>query len=350
MCVCVCVCVCVCAHARPGGVCSRPKPDAALDGTRSAGKSLVADVVLLRALTRRLGAGSHAAGCKAMFVVPFVSLVQQRAAHLRALTADVGGGAGQAAIHVSECYGQKGTTLASPAPEVAVCTIEKANSLLNRLLLGPGGRGVGAIPSGSMEVRSLGLVVIDEMHMVGDKGGRGALLELMASKLAALAPHTHVVALSATLNAESLPILARWLRRRRWTGAASGDVCDFPPKLDDFPPTRWLRRRRCSAGGLDNETVNEGGNEGAEGLDQRRDRAALKEEAYDCDDAALFSTTFRPVQLREYYVVDGLVRPVAALAGMGSAGGRGGGGAGARRVAYRCGKKADQDGLAGHAL
>ena len=85
-------------------------------------------------------------------------------------------------------------------------------------------------------------------------------------------------------------------------------------------------------------------------MDQRRDRVALKEEAYDCDDAALYSTTFRPVQLREYYVVDGLVRPVAALAGMGSAGGRGGGGAGGRRVAYRCGKKADPDGLAVHAL
>ena len=25
-------------------------------------------------------------------------------------------------------------------------------------------------------------------------------------------------------------------------GAASGDVCDFPPKLDDFPPTRAEER------------------------------------------------------------------------------------------------------------
>ena len=53
--------------------------------------------------------------------------------------------------------------------DIAICTIEKANSLVNRLME-------------EKKVSSLGVVVVDEMHMIGD-GHRGYLLELMLSKI-----------------------------------------------------------------------------------------------------------------------------------------------------------------------
>ena len=54
--------------------------------------------------------------------------------------------------------------------DVAVCTIEKANSLLNRLL------------EEKKALSSLGIVVVDEMHMIGDPH-RGYLLELFLTKI-----------------------------------------------------------------------------------------------------------------------------------------------------------------------
>lgn len=62
------------------------------------------------------------------------------------------------------------------ALDVAVCTIEKANGLVNRL-----------IEEDKLDL--LGTVVVDELHMVGDSG-RGYLLELLLTKIRYIAQKT----------------------------------------------------------------------------------------------------------------------------------------------------------------
>ncbi|KAL7596490.1 hypothetical protein Lser_V15G27853 [Lactuca serriola] len=120
----------------------------------SAGKSFVAEILMLRRVlsTRKV----------AILVLPYVSICTEKAEHLEALLEPLD-------KHVRSYYGSQGGGTLPKDTSVAVCTIEKANSLLNRLL--EEGR-----------LSEVGIIVIDELHMVGDQH-RGYLLELMLTKL-----------------------------------------------------------------------------------------------------------------------------------------------------------------------
>ncbi|CAB79987.1 putative protein [Arabidopsis thaliana] len=108
----------------------------------------------------------------ALLVLPYVSICAEKvsvvspsilhAEHLEVLLEPLG-------KHVRSYYGNQGGGTLPKDTSVAVCTIEKANSLINRLL--EEGR-----------LSELGIIVIDELHMVGDQH-RGYLLELMLTKL-----------------------------------------------------------------------------------------------------------------------------------------------------------------------
>lgn len=54
-----------------------------------------------------------------------------------------------------------------------------------------------------LSVGNLGVVVIDELHMVDD-GSRGYILELMATKLLSLEQDVQLVGMSATLSVSLL--------------------------------------------------------------------------------------------------------------------------------------------------
>jgi len=60
--------------------------------------------------------------------------------------------------------------------DVAICTIERANGLVNRLLEAED-RG-----DSESQLSQLGVVVVDELHMLGDPS-RGYLLELLLTKI-----------------------------------------------------------------------------------------------------------------------------------------------------------------------
>ncbi|XVF48493.1 hypothetical protein PTKIN_Ptkin03bG0194900 [Pterospermum kingtungense] len=120
----------------------------------SAGKSFVAEILMLRRVILT--------GKVALLVLPYVSICAEKAEHLEVLLEPLG-------KQVRSYYGNQGGGTLPKDTSVAVCTIEKANSLINRLL--EEGR-----------LSEIGIIVIDELHMVGDQS-RGYLLELLLTKL-----------------------------------------------------------------------------------------------------------------------------------------------------------------------
>ncbi|XP_004642292.1 DNA polymerase theta [Octodon degus] len=159
----------------------------------SAGKTLVAELLILkRVLEMRK---------KALFILPFVSVAKEKKYYLQSLFQEVG-------IKVDGYMGSTSPKSHFSSLDVAVCTIERANGLINRL-----------IEENKMDL--LGMVVVDELHMLGDSH-RGYLLELLLTKICYLtqksasrpedlaSPLTvQVVGMSATLP--NLKLVASWL-------------------------------------------------------------------------------------------------------------------------------------------
>ncbi|XP_009982815.1 PREDICTED: DNA polymerase theta-like, partial [Tauraco erythrolophus] len=161
----------------------------------SAGKTLVAELLILKRVleTRK----------KALLILPFVSVVKEKKCYLQTLFQEVD-------VRVEGYMGSISPAGRFSALDVAVCTIEKANGLINRL-----------IEENKMD--SLGVVVVDELHMLGDTH-RGYLLELLLTKVRYVTEKVakrqakmtspgfggiQIVGMSATLP--NLGLLASWL-------------------------------------------------------------------------------------------------------------------------------------------
>ncbi|GAB4817305.1 hypothetical protein N2152v2_004351 [Parachlorella kessleri] len=159
----------------------------------SGGKSLVAEVLMLRRIVTTQK--------PAMLVLPYVSLCSEKAAHLSRLLSPL-------KKQVKEFYGGMHSNAGLGANTGAiVCTIEKANKMVNRLLAEGG--------EGSLSV--LCCLVVDELHMVGEEE-RGYLQELLLNAVRYCSSGygeedplegLQIIGMSATLP--NVDAVARWL-------------------------------------------------------------------------------------------------------------------------------------------
>ena len=193
----------------------------------SGGKTLVAEILMLKRII--------ASKRQAMLVLPFVALCEEKANHLETLTDVLG-------KEVYRLYGhhKMGRTLPGSEYGIIVCTIEKANALVTRM-----------IEEQNIQ-ENLCAIVIDELHMIGDSN-RGHILELMLSKVKHASQSNlsgdvqlptqeriQFVGMSATLpNVEGM---ATWLEAELF-------MCDHRP----VP----LRHMICSGGVLKDEKLQE---------------------------------------------------------------------------------------------
>nr|CAD2135101.1 unnamed protein product [Meloidogyne enterolobii] len=123
-----------------------------------AGKTLVAELLLLRELLIKRKS--------CILILPYVAIVQEKIVSLSRLSEKLG-------FIIEEYAASKGRfppIKHRNAYSIYVCTIEKAKGLINSML-----------EKGRMN--EIGMVVVDELHMLGETGGRGAILEQSLCKL-----------------------------------------------------------------------------------------------------------------------------------------------------------------------
>ncbi|OQD84425.1 hypothetical protein PENANT_c013G03918 [Penicillium antarcticum] len=172
------------------------------------GKSLVADVLLLKRIIENPTR-------KALLILPYVALVQEKLKWMRRIVQDVEKNIpdeedegssfprgrwkrARKNIRVTGFFGGSRTTATWADTDIAICTIEKANSLINSAIE-------------ECTIGDLGVVVLDELHMLDDEH-RGYLLELMVTKLLLLQQDIQIVGMSATLS--NTEMLAEWMNAR----------------------------------------------------------------------------------------------------------------------------------------
>ncbi|KAJ4163210.1 hypothetical protein LMH87_004953 [Akanthomyces muscarius] len=166
------------------------------------GKSLVADLLMLKRILEQRES-------KALLVLPYVALVQEKVRWLRQLVegltsppptdkdqyAAFNARPSQDGLRVVGFFGGGKVRATWNDFDIGVCTLEKANMLVNAAIE-------------DCSVAKLQAVVLDELHMIDDEH-RGYTLELIATKLLSLEHTVQIVGMSATIP--NMDLMAKWL-------------------------------------------------------------------------------------------------------------------------------------------
>ncbi|XP_016965729.1 helicase POLQ-like [Drosophila biarmipes] len=140
----------------------------------SGGKTLVAEILMLRELLCRER--------NVLFILPYVSIVQEKVSAMSPFAIDLD-------FIVEEYTAGKGKCPPQPRRKrrsLFIASIEKGAVLMDSLI-------------DVQRPHEIGLVVVDELHLIGEKG-RGATLEAFLTKVMFLNANIQIVGMSATIG------------------------------------------------------------------------------------------------------------------------------------------------------
>ncbi|XP_072752620.1 helicase POLQ-like [Anoplolepis gracilipes] len=141
----------------------------------SGGKTLVAEILMFREIICNKK--------NTIFILPYVALVQEKVQSMAILALKLG-------FLIEEYAGTKGRyppIKRRRKNSIYICTIEKALGLINSLIE-------------TNRLAEIGIIVIDELHLLGESGGRGATLEGLLTKIMFFSDTIRLIGMSATIG------------------------------------------------------------------------------------------------------------------------------------------------------
>ncbi|XP_033216324.1 helicase POLQ-like [Belonocnema kinseyi] len=183
----------------------------------SGGKTLVAEILILREIMCNKK--------NAILVLPYVAIVQEKVQAMAPF------GLGLEFL-VEEYAAGKGSYPVKKRRKknsVYICTIEKAMGVVNNLIE-------------LNRLSEIGIIVVDELHLLGEGGSRGATLEGLLTKVMFSDENLHIVGMSATignskeiadfLNAEVYENNFRPVKIQEYVKSGS-EICKIDLKSDE---------------------------------------------------------------------------------------------------------------------
>jgi POLQ-like helicase len=152
----------------------------------SGGKTLIAEVSILKCLLLRKKS--------CIFILPFVAIVQEKVRAMQELAEDLG----FYCEEYAHLKGQIPPIKRRKRPSLYICTIEKANSLVNSLI------------EANRLLEEVGLVAADEVHMIGD-GSRGSIYEILLTKIKFMSKNQDIQIIATTATLQNKHEVAKYL-------------------------------------------------------------------------------------------------------------------------------------------
>ncbi|KAG5320009.1 HELQ Helicase, partial [Acromyrmex heyeri] len=147
----------------------------------SGGKTLVAEILMFREIICNKK--------NAIFILPYVALVQEKACNFE-IVQSIAILALKLGFLIEEYASTKGRyppVKRRRKNSLYICTIEKALGLVNSLIE-------------TKRLTEIGIIVVDELHLLGESGGRGATLEGLLTKVMFFSDIIRLIGMSATIG------------------------------------------------------------------------------------------------------------------------------------------------------
>jgi DNA polymerase theta len=149
----------------------------------SAGKTIVSEILVAKKVTKNENK-------KAILIYPFIALAREKYTSLKILFRYTN-------VRVGCFAGGSKPKGGIDSFDILICTMEKANNIINYLY-------------DENKLSNIGIVVIDEIHLLSDPS-RGVTLELLCAKLLRM-DQIQIIGMSATVP--NLTQLGRWLKAK----------------------------------------------------------------------------------------------------------------------------------------
>ncbi|GAB1226212.1 hypothetical protein ENUP19_0278G0047 [Entamoeba nuttalli] len=148
----------------------------------SSGKTLVSEILMIERYCQTQK--------KMIYIVPYVSMAQEKEEYFQEIFKSI-------KINIKGYFQNR---VIDKEFDIGICTIEKGNGIINKLIE-------------EKSIEEVSLIIIDEIHMIFDKR-RGQIIEKIINKITSIERKIQIIGMSATIG--NISIFEKWIKAKTY--------------------------------------------------------------------------------------------------------------------------------------